>query len=76
MRSGNTFQHTARHNDQVTPAALAAHDRAIADGRDHYTDPDTGLLVMTALYLQRRGYCCGNVCRHCPYGHDDSAPVD
>lgn len=60
----------------MTPSALAAHDRAVADGRDFYTDPDTGLMVMTRLYLQRRGYCCGNVCRHCPYGDDVAAQVD
>ncbi|MFT3949851.1 MAG: DUF5522 domain-containing protein [Agriterribacter sp.] len=22
---------------------------------------------MTTSYLQKRGYCCGNGCRHCPY---------
>lgn len=40
---------------------------------DSYTDPATGLMVMTARYLLRRGYCCGNDCRHCPYR---SAPGD
>jgi hypothetical protein len=70
------FLRVARHNESVTPAALAAHDRATADGRDYYTDPDTGLLVMTRLYLQRRGYCCGNVCRHCPYRDEETDPVD
>lgn len=29
-----------------------------------------GLLVMTADYLRRRGYCCGNGCRNCPYDED------
>lgn len=24
-------------------------------------------VVFTALYHIRRGYCCGNKCRHCPY---------
>ncbi len=24
-------------------------------------------LVFTAAYLRKRGYCCGNGCRHCPY---------
>lgn len=76
MPSGNTFRRVARHNEVVTPAALAAHDHAVAGGRDFYTDPDTGLLVMTRLYLQRRGYCCGNVCRHCPYGNGVQIPAD
>jgi prepilin-type N-terminal cleavage/methylation domain-containing protein/prepilin-type processing-associated H-X9-DG protein len=28
---------------------------------------DTGLMVFTAAYHRRRGYCCGSGCRHCPY---------
>lgn len=51
----------------MTSAAEQAHSVAVSAGRDFYTDPDTGLMVMTALYLLNRGYCCGNICRHCPY---------
>ena len=54
----------------MTPAAERAHDMAGEKGADFYTDPDTGLMVMTALYLERRGYCCKNICRHCPYDKD------
>ncbi len=32
-----------------------------------YTVTEDGLLVFTAEYLLRRGYCCGNGCRNCPY---------
>jgi len=39
----------------------------LVEGEDFYLDPETGLLVLTAAYLLRRGYCCGNGCRHCPY---------
>ncbi len=35
------------------------------EGKDYYFE--NGLMVMTAYYLLRRGYCCGNRCRHCPY---------
>lgn len=28
-----------------------------------------GLMVMTESYHLKRGYCCGNACLHCPYGH-------
>jgi len=28
---------------------------------------ENGYYVFTAYYLERRGYCCGNNCRHCPY---------
>ena len=33
---------------------------------DFYFEAD-GLMVFTAEYHLRRGYCCGNDCRHCPY---------
>jgi len=26
-----------------------------------------GKMVMTEEYHKKRGYCCGNNCRHCPY---------
>jgi hypothetical protein len=50
----------------------AAHTQAISDGEDGYLDPATGLFVLTADFLARRGYCCGNGCRHCPYDTSDS----
>jgi len=36
-----------------------------SEGQDFYMEE--GLLVMTRWYLLRRGYCCDNGCRHCPY---------
>lgn len=48
-----------------------AHDRAVEAGLEFYTDPASGLMVMTALHHLRRGQCCSNGCRHCPY--DDEA---
>jgi hypothetical protein len=29
-----------------------------------------GLMVFTAKYHLKRGYCCGNGCKHCPYPKD------
>nr|WP_127497019.1 DUF5522 domain-containing protein [Actinoplanes solisilvae] len=46
---------------------LAAHDAAFEAGEAGYLDPDTGLFVLTAGFLARRGTCCGRGCRHCPY---------
>jgi iron complex transport system substrate-binding protein len=37
----------------------------LTEARDYYTEG--GAMVFTASYLQRRGYCCGSGCRHCPY---------
>lgn len=35
---------------------------------DYYID-ESGLMVLTAQYLLKRGFCCENGCRHCRYGH-------
>lgn len=45
------------------------HSVACKEGRDTYIDPNTGYQVLTALALKKQGKCCGNSCRHCPYGH-------
>eukprot|EP01064_Diplonema_japonicum_P034922 TRINITY_DN7396_c1_g1_i1.p1 TRINITY_DN7396_c1_g1~~TRINITY_DN7396_c1_g1_i1.p1 ORF type:complete len:322 (+),score=43.19 TRINITY_DN7396_c1_g1_i1:80-1045(+) len=47
----------------------ALHMSALATGEETYTDPETKYTVFTALAHNRRGYCCGSNCRHCPYGH-------
>ena len=63
---------SASGKSSMSPAAEQAHALAVDAGRDFYTDPDTGLMVMTELYLQKRGYCCGNICRHCPYDRGEN----
>ena len=40
-------------------------DAPLQEGIDYYLE--NGLLVFTAAYLRRRGYCCESGCRHCPY---------
>lgn len=52
------------------PGALykTIHRHAVANNRDTYIDPASGYSVFTLVYLKRRP-CCGNGCRHCPYGH-------
>lgn len=37
----------------------------LVEGLDYYFE--NGLMVLTAHFLLKRGYCCGNGCRHCPY---------
>ncbi len=34
---------------------------------DYYLN-DQGLMVFTERYHLKRGYCCENNCKHCPYG--------
>lgn len=48
-------------------AILAAHTAALDAGNAGYLDPGTGLFVLTAGFLARRGTCCDQGCRHCPY---------
>lgn len=38
---------------------------AFIEGADYYLED--GLMILTAIYLRKRGYCCENGCRHCPY---------
>ena len=40
----------------------------LKEGEDYYFED--GLMVLTARYLLRRGYCCEQGCRHCPYGFE------
>ena len=36
---------------------------------DFYINED-GYKVFTEKFLLKRGYCCQNGCKHCPYGFD------
>ncbi len=48
-----------------------SHRAAVTEGRSTYTDPDSGLMVLTAQFHLDRGRCCGSGCRHCPYAGED-----
>ena len=38
------------------------------EGVDYYFE--NGFMVLTGIFLKKRGYCCGSGCRHCPYAKD------
>jgi Family of unknown function (DUF5522)/Cysteine-rich CWC len=38
---------------------------ALVEGEDYYCEG--AVIVFTAHFLLRRGYCCQSGCRHCPY---------
>ena len=40
----------------------------LVEGNDFYLEE--GLMVLTRKYLLRRGSCCGNTCRNCPYDYE------
>lgn len=48
---------------------LLAHKEAVEADEEMYKDPVTGYHVFTQKTLLKRKECCGNACRHCPYGH-------
>ena len=39
----------------------------LIEGIDYYLN-ELGLLTFTESYLRKRGHCCENGCKHCPYG--------
>lgn len=42
----------------------------LKEGEDYYLD-ENGRMVLTAAWLTKRGFCCGNGCRHCPYNYEN-----
>ena len=49
--------------------------KAIENSQSSYIDPKTGFKVFTSKELSKRP-CCGNICRHCPYGHIKGSVVE
>lgn len=41
----------------------------LEEGVDYYLENE--LMVFTAAFLLKRGYCCERGCRHCPYGYSE-----
>lgn len=52
------------------------HKQALLNGARSYEDPATGFTVFTEKFHLERGTCCGNQCRHCPYGWQNVARED
>ena len=49
---------------QDPPREPEANEKPLAH-EEYYYEGD--LIVFTAAYHLKRGYCCGSGCRHCPY---------
>jgi hypothetical protein len=45
------------------------------DPEDYYLTEE-GYLVFTEKYHLKRGYCCQNNCRHCPYRNNNKPSVN
>eukprot|EP00522_Entomoneis_paludosa_P009763 CAMPEP_0172453442 /NCGR_PEP_ID=MMETSP1065-20121228/10761_1 /TAXON_ID=265537 /ORGANISM="Amphiprora paludosa, Strain CCMP125" /LENGTH=392 /DNA_ID=CAMNT_0013205623 /DNA_START=119 /DNA_END=1297 /DNA_ORIENTATION=+ len=52
------------------------HQKSLLQGSTTYIDPSTGFTVFTELLHLKRGRCCGNRCRHCPFGWENVANGD
>jgi len=50
------------------------HEESMNRAEGTYIDPATGFMVFTELTHMKRGKCCGNRCRHCPYGFEKVRP--
>lgn len=60
----------AQYKDCVCPNCLneiatKKSENDLVEGQDYYLE--RGLFVFTEKYHLKKGECCGNGCRHCPY---------
>ncbi|CAF1249458.1 unnamed protein product [Rotaria sordida] len=53
----------------LTKDRLSIHLLHRQNSQNMYVDPNLKLEVLTRYAHLQRGTCCGNQCRHCPYGH-------
>ena len=35
--------------------------------KDEYYESEEGFIIFTEKHHLKRGYCCDNKCKHCPY---------
>ncbi len=54
-------------HDAAPAEALACEGMPLIEHLDYTIEE--GRWVLSRWYLLKRGECCGNACRHCPYGH-------
>tara|TARA_R110002051_G_scaffold316552_1_gene396296 strand:+ start:1154 stop:1360 length:207 start_codon:yes stop_codon:yes gene_type:complete len=54
-----------RKDDWITELHTKEVIKSNKEEKDFYWEK--GLMVMTEHYHIKRGECCGNNCRHCPY---------
>ncbi len=59
MRVESLMNKTAKNTEKLNNRGLTP--------EDFYLN-EQGFMVFTETYHLKRGYCCKNGCRHCPYG--------
>ena len=48
---------------------------ALEEDVDYVIDEE-GRYVFTREYHLKRGYCCGNMCKNCPYTHEEVEKIN
>ena len=56
----------SNHKKMKTEGPAYPLSRELIEDVDYYVD-ECGRWVFTAAYHLKRGYCCENNCKHCPY---------
>jgi Family of unknown function (DUF5522) len=67
VNSDNRFDDESRDGPFPLPTCNTVQNE-LREGEDFYFEGR--FMVFTAAYLRRRGYCCKNDCRNCPYSKE------
>jgi len=59
-------------DDALALAKPFAGNKRLIEGIDYRIE--NGLWIFSRWYLLKRGYCCGEACKHCPYSEEDDQP--
>lgn len=69
----------AKISAKITAYVKAVENGKIPNEANRYATPqlienidyymENGLMVLSSWFHLKRGECCGNACRHCPYEH-------
>ena len=62
---GEQISHYLQQNPVTTVIPQQYHNTQLIEDIDYYLED--GKWVFTEWYHRKRGSCCGNGCRHCPY---------
>jgi hypothetical protein len=54
--------------DNMPPVSPPSNSDKLLDASEPDYYFENGYLIFTESYHLKRGYCCKNGCRHCPYG--------
>ena len=58
-------------SDNISAVVIKLHNETNDAKKRFYIDPVTGYKVIPQHVHTKRGTCCGNMCRHCPYAWVD-----